>query len=246
MKRFVPILLAMIALGGNQQLQAGTVYTVNSTFNTGITSSKLHQLWQETYSEYNTSKGSISMPSPAPILNSASLTAASLTAEPVGSKAQVALITGTADTVISAGNPSPAFLLQNKNPTLTIGGNSGNLIGVHAISLNFGFTDPNGNPAPTGTWTVTLSDLSTVTQAYAVQSSGSDATDFFGYIASGNLTITSVSFASSDVSGNNTQYVVLDNITAYTPEPASMTLLAIGGLGMAGYGWRRRKQAATA
>jgi hypothetical protein len=28
------------------------------------------------------------------------------------------------------------------------------------------------------------------------------------------------------------------------PEPASLTLLGLGALGLLGYGWRRRKQAA--
>jgi hypothetical protein len=35
-------------------------------------------------------------------------------------------------------------------------------------------------------------------------------------------------------------------VTAETPEPASMTLLAIGACGMAGYAWRRRRQNAAA
>jgi PEP-CTERM motif len=54
---------------------------------------------------------------------------------------------------------------------------------------------------------------------------------------------------SLDASDPSFGYTILGTSGTFTlsdcPEPASMTLLGIGITGMAGYGWRRRKQAAT-
>jgi hypothetical protein len=61
--------------------------------------------------------------------------------------------------------------------------------------------------------------------------------------ASGKLAIT--------IASGNADEGDLDGIqlapaaTAAAPEPASLTLLATGALGLLGYGWRRRKQAAA-
>jgi hypothetical protein len=40
-------------------------------------------------------------------------------------------------------------------------------------------------------------------------------------------------------------FVTADRINFFTPEPNSLTLLGIGVAGLAGYGWRKRKQAAA-
>jgi hypothetical protein len=45
---------------------------------------------------------------------------------------------------------------------------------------------------------------------------------------------------------NSDSFQVYGPDVASTPEPASMTLLGLGVAGMAGYGWRRRKQAVAA
>lgn len=45
---------------------------------------------------------------------------------------------------------------------------------------------------------------------------------------------------------DGSQASLSSSLVATTPEPASTTLVAIGALGMAGYGWRRRKQSVNA
>jgi MYXO-CTERM domain-containing protein len=48
---------------------------------------------------------------------------------------------------------------------------------------------------------------------------------------------------STDVANLDT--LVITESTTATPEPASLTLAAIGAVGLAGYGWRRRRRAAV-
>ncbi|HWG46361.1 MAG TPA: PEP-CTERM sorting domain-containing protein [Gemmataceae bacterium] len=66
--------------------------------------------------------------------------------------------------------------------------------------------------------------------------------------------ITSVTFTPSGgypapkAAGDGTEFA-LDNLTvnaATVPEPGSLTLFGLGGLALAGYGWRRQKQTVTA
>lgn len=52
------------------------------------------------------------------------------------------------------------------------------------------------------------------------------------------------------VASGGTEPLDLDNLvltqtTTATPEPASLTLLGFGAVGLLGYGWRRRKRAAA-
>jgi PEP-CTERM motif len=74
----------------------------------------------------------------------------------------------------------------------------------------------------------------------------------FSYTFNGAGSYTIEAGVRNDIDNNLSSALGLDavaingNGTVTSPEPASMTLLVAGIAGMAGYGWRRRKQAATA
>jgi hypothetical protein len=81
-------------------------------------------------------------------------------------------------------------------------------------------------------------------------SSGSGLLTFVGSGRFDYNTTLDYPFFTTDQLGYNTSSHVFGGgsflYTAATPEPASMTLLGFGIAGMAGYGWRRRKQTAAA
>jgi hypothetical protein len=66
------------------------------------------------------------------------------------------------------------------------------------------------------------------------------ASDTFTGITFNNSTIDDV-FGFDDMTIGSLQQVTPPSV----PEPATLTLLGIGALGMAGYRWRRRTQAAA-
>jgi hypothetical protein len=69
--------------------------------------------------------------------------------------------------------------------------------------------------------------------------SGSQGTNFTGSTGLLSFTANAISFHD-----DNQHQVAIDNLTISTiPEPATLTLLGIGAVGLIGYRWRRREQA---
>jgi hypothetical protein len=96
--------------------------------------------------------------------------------------------------------------------------------------------------SPTETITVTGSDGSSLTLTATSVSGDGGAVEFQFYGV--GTTISSITV--SDPSSNDFAIGEFGISAAPTPEPASLTLLGIGAVGMIGYALRRRKNAAVA
>jgi hypothetical protein len=162
----------------------------------------------------------------------------------------------------SPGNATSANI-QSVSLAITSSG-SGTGTGTLYVALGSqGFTAPSVGPLleTTTMTTVTSSGVTGSTNSYintsnvAPTNGGSNAWQQATYQI---LNVTSGSGASLAIGSLGTPYAIDQQITLsiaengsgsfatetlITPEPASMTMLAIGALGMLGYGWRRRRQA---
>jgi PEP-CTERM motif len=86
-----------------------------------------------------------------------------------------------------------------------------------------------------------------ITQAIATTAGDTYTVSFWLDDNSGYTTFSRLSTNGdvTDTGGNGIDLLVYAGVVPTLPEPASMTFLGLGIAGMAGYGWRRRKQAAT-
>jgi hypothetical protein len=247
MKRFLLVPLALVLhLGSAADMKAGTFYEYATTpatyssqanaqaaFTAGLPLGTT-QLWMETFENSTTYN----------ITNSGSGSTARAITQIAGmanSNYQAQVFSGGADSIIGTLNH---VLLTNNTTTgnpVTIEGTPSSsqsppasLVNVGALSFDFGSNNT------TGTWAVHLTDGTSETgPTYSFTGSQSGAPYFFGYIASPGEKVAYVTFSDENIT-------VLDNITAYGPEPSCITLLGIGIATIAGFGWRRKTKQSVA
>ena len=104
-----------------------------------------------------------------------------------------------------------------------------------------------------GSFTATISAfdslnnlLGTFTENGNSTGAADDSAIYIGVAASGISRITfSVSGGGNGINDLAINHVTINGDVSAVPEPATMTLLGFGIAGLAGYGWRKRKQAVT-
>lgn len=144
---------------------------------------------------------------------------------------------------------------QSSNPTLAVGSNFPGsdslelLFGPGVTALAFDLFQNFGGGAQSGsnqTYQVSLYDTSNVLLGTYNTTVPSGSAGFFGATSDSDL------IGRASIVGPNSAFEVVDNIAfgraqaEAVPEPASVAMLVVGAMGVAGYGWRRRKQSVPA
>ncbi len=120
--------------------------------------------------------------------------------------------------------------------TITLAQSNGDPFSLLSIDLarNFAF-----DPVPSVTFTGTLAAGGTVSETFTV-STPSPPLVFQTFNLTGFTGVTSVSWEQGAANQGVHQFGNIRLSTA-VPEPSALALLALGGVGLLGYGWRRQR-----
>ncbi len=137
-----------------------------------------------------------------------------------------------------AGNPSGFW-------QTTISGFQSNGLGAANGPFYFTFVDANGisTPYPFAGYSIVPNPTDPTQLVAEIVNSNTPRLSHFVSIASGVFDQPPTLYENGGPVP--TTFIIGEEITLATPEPASLTLLGIGIVGMAGYGWKRRRVTAA-